>query len=135
MPMRLPFSFPYFYNNYRYPRNPAPINSNTSISVPANSSAYYNTNINAPTSSSHYFNNVHSNGSNSSINTNMKQKNIKKTENSESNDPESSECFFEIFGLKLHFDDVLIICILFFLYKEEVHDEELFLCLVLLLIS
>ena len=43
--------------------------------------------------------------------------------------------FFEIFGLRLYFDDVLIICILFFLYTEEVHDQELFLCLVLLLLS
>ena len=42
---------------------------------------------------------------------------------------------FEIFGLKLHLDDVLIICILFFLYSQDVHDEELFLCLILLLIS
>lgn len=49
--------------------------------------------------------------------------------------PEEFECFFELFGLKLHFDDVLIICILFFLYNEDVHDYELFLCLILLLLS
>lgn len=48
---------------------------------------------------------------------------------------ESSESFFEIFGLKLYFDDILIICILFFLYNEKVHNEELFVCLILLLIS
>ena len=48
---------------------------------------------------------------------------------------ETPNYFFDIFGLKLYFDDVLIICILFFLYKEDVHDEELFLCLILLLLS
>ena len=48
---------------------------------------------------------------------------------------EDSDYFFELFGLKLYFDDVLIICILFFLYNERVQDEELFLCLILLLLS
>ena len=41
----------------------------------------------------------------------------------------------DLFGLKLYFDDVLILSLLFFLYKEEVKDEGLFLALVLLLIS
>ena len=43
--------------------------------------------------------------------------------------------FFEIFGLKLYFDDILLICLIFFLYKEDVHDEMLFIALVLLLLS
>ena len=42
---------------------------------------------------------------------------------------------FEIFGLKLHFDDILIICLLFFLYLEGVKDEWLFISLILLLLS
>lgn len=48
---------------------------------------------------------------------------------------ESSEYFFEIFGLKLYYDDILIICLLYFLYNEGIQDQELFLCLILLLIS
>lgn len=48
---------------------------------------------------------------------------------------ESSEYFFDIFGIKLYYDDILIICILFLLYKEEVKDFELFLSLIMLLIS
>ena len=48
---------------------------------------------------------------------------------------ESSESFFYIFGLKLYFDDILIICILIFLYTEGINDTELFICLILLLIS
>jgi len=43
--------------------------------------------------------------------------------------------WFDLFGIKLYSDDVLILSLLFFLYKEEVKDEGLFLALVLLLIS
>ena len=43
--------------------------------------------------------------------------------------------WFDLFGIKLYFDDVLILSLLFFLYREEVKDEGLFLALVLLLIS
>ena len=50
--------------------------------------------------------------------------------------PKSQEpVWFDLFGIKLYFDDVLILSLLFFLYKEEVKDEGLFLALVLLLIS
>jgi hypothetical protein len=42
---------------------------------------------------------------------------------------------FQIFGLTLHFDDILLICLLFFLYKEKVHDNLLFISLILLLLS
>ena len=52
-----------------------------------------------------------------------------------SEDTESSEVLFELFGLRLYFDDILIICILFFLYSERVKDEELFICLLLLLLT
>ena len=43
--------------------------------------------------------------------------------------------WLDLFGIKLYFDDVLILSLLFFLYKEDVKDEGLFLALVLLLIS
>lgn len=50
--------------------------------------------------------------------------------------PESDNpVWLDLFGIKLYFDDVLILSLLFFLYKEEVKDEGLFLALVLLLIS
>jgi len=53
------------------------------------------------------------------------------SKNARSKDP----VWFDLFGIKLYFDDVLILSLLFFLYKEEVKDEGLFLSLVLLLIS
>ena len=42
---------------------------------------------------------------------------------------------FEIFGIKLYNDDLLILGMLFFLYSEDVHDDELFLILLLLLLE
>ena len=42
---------------------------------------------------------------------------------------------FQIFGINLYFDDILIICLIFFLYQEGVKDESLFIALVLLLLS
>lgn len=44
------------------------------------------------------------------------------------------ECF-EIFGIKLYFDDILLICLIFFLYNEGVKDPFLFVALILLLLS
>lgn len=42
---------------------------------------------------------------------------------------------FQIFGMNLYFDDILIICLIFFLYQEGVKDEGLFMALILLLLS
>jgi len=43
--------------------------------------------------------------------------------------------FIELFGFKLYFDDILILCLLYFLYTENIKDEGLFLALILLLIT
>ena len=105
MPFYSPFNFP-FFNNYRY------LYSNSNSNLPQrdkplkkSDSAY-----NKKTNSSEYKEKV-------------------------SEDPETSEAFFEIFGLKLYFDDILIMCILFFLYTEKIKNEELFICLILLLLT
>lgn len=54
-----------------------------------------------------------------------------KTSNFKSETP----VWFDLFGIKLYFDDVLILSLLFFLYREQVKDEGLFLALLMLLIS
>ena len=41
----------------------------------------------------------------------------------------------EFGGGEIYFDDVLIMCLLYFLYTEGVQDQELFICLILLLLS
>lgn len=48
---------------------------------------------------------------------------------------EDAQPLFEIFGLQLYYDDILLICLIFFLYQEGVQDEYLFIALVLLLLS
>ncbi len=48
---------------------------------------------------------------------------------------EKVEPIFEIFGIKLYFDDLLIIALIFFLYNEGVRDNLLFISLILLLLS
>ena len=45
------------------------------------------------------------------------------------------EQFINIFGFKLYFDDLLILALLFFLYKEEIKDESLYIALILLLLT
>ena len=45
------------------------------------------------------------------------------------------DIIFEVFGIKLHYDDILLIFLIFFLYNEGVKDEFLFIALVLLLLS
>jgi len=44
------------------------------------------------------------------------------------------ECF-EIFGIKLYMDDIVLIALLFILYSEETEDPLLFISLILLLLS
>ena len=46
-----------------------------------------------------------------------------------------NEPIIEIFGIKLYLYDLIILSILFFLYKEGVQDELLFISLILLLLS
>lgn len=46
-----------------------------------------------------------------------------------------NEPIIEIFGIRLYFDDILILSLLLFLYEEGVKDEMLFICLILLLLS
>ena len=43
--------------------------------------------------------------------------------------------FFNLFGLKLYHDDILLIGLIFFLYQEDVKDQYLFFALILLLLS
>lgn len=45
------------------------------------------------------------------------------------------EPLFEMFGISLYLDDIIIICILIFLYQEDVKDDMLYISLFLLLIS
>ena len=56
-------------------------------------------------------------------------------EKQDSNTSNKESSVFEIFGIKLYFDDILLICLIFFLYTEGVEDQYLFIALILLLLS
>ena len=45
------------------------------------------------------------------------------------------EPIFEVLGISLYLDDIIIIGLLFFLYQEGVQDEMLYIALIMLLLS
>ena len=47
----------------------------------------------------------------------------------------SDQAIYDIFGIKLYLDDLIILGLLFFLYQQDVHDEMLYIILLLLLFS
>lgn len=74
-----------------------------------------------------------------SCSSNFKKENssCKSSNDSNINRDFDSNCtpIFNLLGISIYFDDVLIVCILFFLYTEKVNDPFLFITLVLLLLS
>ncbi len=64
----------------------------------------------------------------------LRDSKVKSSNDSQNFEDDQEECF-ELFGLKLHFDDLLLIALLFFLYKEDVKDSYLYIALILLLLS
>lgn len=50
-------------------------------------------------------------------------------------DRDGDEALFDLFGIKLYHDDILLLSLIFFLYKEDVKDQYLFFALILLLLS
>ena len=100
------------YFPYSYYRRPTPYYSNN-----INFNKITNPNLNHPIQPENHTDN-----------------NCKNTKKSPSKTKED-DCLFEIFGIKLFFDDILLLCLLYFLYTENVKDEGLFIVLFLLLIS
>lgn len=73
---------------------------------------------------------------NTSNRTNPNKTNVHEENDMQEERKNSSEnVFFELFGIKLYFDDILLICLIFFLYNEGVQDQYLFIVLILLLLS
>ena len=130
---------------------------NNSRAQPRNRNSYYSTPYTqnnrqisqAPMNSRNNLNyrpssyNVHSKTSPKQINTDYNlckgksssyKKNITQPKKEKANQQELPP-LFSFFGINLYFDDVLILCILFFLYNEKVNDPYLFFTLVLLLLT
>ena len=157
------FGFPPYYRNYNnYRRRPSPAAPvvppahASATHTPKNSSNFSLHNFDKFSSKSvqkpytpSNFNSNSNFGNSTSANSSLGNStsgnstfgNLHFDENSASKEPEVNndvhfydECF-EILGLKLHFDDLLIMCILFFLYQEDVKDSYLYIALILLLLS
>ena len=64
-----------------------------------------------------------------------KQHISKKEPQKEPEDLNENPQVFNILGITFAFDDILILCLLFFLYSEGVQDEMLYIVLILLLLG
>ena len=102
------YNFPFFPHFYSRPYYSYPQNAH-----PKNKSEYHNNRENS------LHNNI--------METSPDNKNPK--------DDDYNNNIIEILGIKLHQDDILLICLIFFLYQEGVKDEFLFIVLILLLLT
>ena len=129
------FNFPYFsypYHNpyYKYYRSP---------------NSYVNIQKNAYTSKLTETSEENSTTSQNSIDNkaiykeenfeNDYKENVQRACNSLDNNNESDKPIFELFGIKLYSDDLIILAVLFLLYEQNVKDEMLYIILFLLLFS
>ena len=129
------FNFPYFgytYHNpyYKYYRSP---------------NNYVNIQKNAYTSELTETSEENSTTSQNSIDNkaiykeenfeNYYKENVQRACNSFDNNNESDKPIFELFGIKLYSDDLIILAVLFLLYEQNVKDEMLYIILFLLLFS
>lgn len=126
------YNFPFYpqYGGRMYSHYPQ--NRYKNVDNTASKAQYYANNKSFnKTSLNNYNVNNRENKENRKISINKKDDFNNKDRNSSS----SENVLFEIFGIKLHYDDILLICLIFFLYKEGVKDESLFISLILLLLS
>ena len=133
---RFPYwGYPYYYNYYsRYSNN------NHSTTDSFGKSSNLNKNKKNANNENQKINNIQNKSTlnlqankNTSITT---KKNISSnTSNSRYSLNNEDSPIFEILGIKLYSDDIIILCLLFFLYKEKVHDEILYIILFLLLFA
>ena len=134
------FNYPYNYSYYR--------NYNRYNNYAKSHTSNYSTNTNACASNTNNtsFNENHSTTSNFAHNSyplQQEPKNsitnsdkISNTINSRlSSSSNNDQAIFEILGIKLYLDDLIILGLLFFLYQQQVKDEMLYIILFMLLFA
>ncbi len=135
------FNLPFFNYQYNYPYYKYYHRYNNNYSQNAN---YYNSTNITPynTTSTNYNSKPTTNQAHIPIqkqetkNSITNSKEISNTINSRSSSKSNTEqAIFEILGIKLFLDDLIILGLLFFLYQEDVKDEMLYIILFLLLFS
>jgi len=119
---RFPYvNFPFqFYKNPI--RNPAGFPTFPEPSLPTKPSAHCNSN--------HSLNNIVP-----AKNTPHEDSNCEILGQKNKSNKNNMDYLFDLFGLKIYSDDVLIVSLIYFLYSENVKDDGLFIVLVLLLLS
>lgn len=135
------YGYRYPYYTYKSYNNPYATNSyasnvqsmhNTSIG----SNARINANrVNTANKSNTVNKNINHKMSNDSSNYNINKSNNYYNQNESCSDETKDSPLFQLFGISLYFDDILLVCLIFFLYQEGVKDEGLFIALILLLLS
>lgn len=127
------FGYPYYYNYYpKYSKNTISSTSQTENSNSTTNVTNNNVDIRNKSLKNAQYSNIQTN-KNTSITT--KENFSSNTSNSRFSNSKEDVPVFEILGIKLFLDDIIILCILFFLYQEKVHDEMLYIILFLLLFS
>lgn len=127
---------PYFYSSLNhYPNKVTPYPYSSRLPRISKSHSYNNT-INANNSYKHNHNAKNDSIQTTNHNIKIPPSHKKKPSYEEDCiDLKEDNILFEIFGIKLYFDDILLICLIFFLYTEGVEDQYLFIALILLLLS
>lgn len=92
---------------------------------------FHNNNIESNAHTKHIVN--HSGEHCSSVNQSFLLHN--KNETHKANSVSEDKDFLDIFGIRLYYDDILLLSLIFFLYNEGVDDNGLFIALILLLLS
>lgn len=117
------FGFPNFRRYYHYPYHPNIVHN-------SGSSPHTNKNtINHTPKQKDYSHFNYNPKSNPPSQKNYSSSNVENPSSQE------EDQFFDFFGIKLAFDDLLILALLFFLYQEEAKDPYLYISLILLLLS
>lgn len=129
---------PLFFSNpyYRSFLNSNPYTNNYTNKYSNNTfDNYSNNKLNTFPNNHHtsYSNNYYKYKNFSSTNNKFQSKPEKEIQEKQAKSAEPE--LFEIFGIKLYFDDILLICLIFFLYNEGVKDQYLFISLILLLLT
>ena len=143
------FGFPSYRRYYKAPFSPnnnymnnkndysnSNLNQNINISTNTNRNSYNSSFRNKSQNNNQNQNNKHNNNENNYNNANQYKLDTNLRNNtSTSQNLDSDEEFFDFFGIRLASDELLILALLFFLYKEEAKDPYLYISLLLLLLS
>lgn len=103
------FRFPFYGYPYSYPYYRYQVQTPTQVQATENKNESKRDSV------------INSNELNNTINSNSSS--------------DSEDAIFEIFGIKLYLDDLIILGVLFFLYQQNVNDQMLYIILFLLLFS